>query len=144
MATDGIGSSTSTSSNKPVLKQPSDNPNDILRDVDVSDFLTLMITELQNQDPLNPMDNAQVLNQLGQMQSINASQKLSTTLDSVLLGQNLSSSAALIGKNVAGLDDASKEVSGQVESVFIKDGKAKLVVGNSIVSLSNVRQILPE
>lgn len=138
---DAIGSSTST---KPVLKQPSDNPNDILRDVDVSDFLTLMITELQNQDPLNPMDNAQVLNQLGQMQSINASQKLSTTLDSVLLGQNLSSSAALIGKNVAGLDDASKEVSGQVESVFIKDGKAKLVVGNSIVSLSNVRQILPE
>ncbi len=139
MATDPVGSS-----NKPVLTQPSANPKDILGNVNVDDFLNLMITELQNQDPLNPMDNAQILNQLGQLQSINASTKLTTTLDSVLLGQNLSSASGLLGKTIVGLDDAGKNVTGAVESVYIEKGAAKAVVGNSIVALSNISQILPE
>jgi flagellar basal-body rod modification protein FlgD len=139
MATDSI---TSSSSNKPVLQQPKEN-NDILGNVKVDDFLKLMIAELQNQDPLNPMDNAQLLNQLGQMQSINASTKLTTTLDSVLLGQNLSSASGLLGKTIAGLDDAGKNITGAVDSVFIEKGNAKAVVGNSIVSLKNIGQILP-
>ena len=32
-----------------------------LRNVDLNQFLTLLVTEMQNQDPLNPMDNSQLL-----------------------------------------------------------------------------------
>ena len=45
-----------------------------------------MITELQNQDPLNPMDNTQMLEQINQIRQIGATDKLTSTLDSVLLG----------------------------------------------------------
>jgi hypothetical protein len=61
----------------------------------------------------------------------------------VLLGQNLSSASGLLGKTIAGLDDAGKNITGAVDSVFIEKGNAKAVVGNSIVSLKNIGQILP-
>lgn len=126
------GASTSSSSNS----------TDLFKDVSTTDFLKLMITELQNQDPLNPMDNAQLLQQVGEMQSISTSLKLNDTLQGVLLGENLNSSSGLIGKIVAALDDDGKQVAGTVDAVSIVDGKPKLHVGNSTVSLSNVKEIL--
>ena len=44
---------------------------------------------LQNQDPLNPMQTSQIMDELGQMQQISASNKLTTTLDAMALGQSL-------------------------------------------------------
>jgi len=137
MATDPIGSN-----NKPVLQQPPKDPNDIMRDVDVGDFLKLMITEMQNQDPLNPMDNAQLLSQLGEMQSINASRQLSDTLQGIRLGQNLTSATSLINRQIVALDDAGEEVIGVVERVTVNDGEPSLVVGDSTVKVSNVREVL--
>lgn len=111
--------------------------------LDTSQFLDLMIAELQNQDPLNPMDNAQMIEQIGQIRQIDASTKLTTTLDAVLLGQNLSSASALIGKTITGLDADSKRVTGEVERVTVTDGVPKLHVGAKTVTLNNVGEILP-
>ena len=128
------------SSNAP---QPAPLGNgDVMSGVKLDDFLKLMITELQNQDPLNPMDNGEILQQLGQMQSISSTTKLSQSLDSVVLGQNLSSASALISKSIQGLDDAGDEVTGIVERAVIENGAAKLVVGDSKVSLNNIRAVL--
>lgn len=114
-----------------------------LRDVNMDDFLKLMIAELQNQDPLNPMDNAQMLQQISQIREIGATDKLSETLSAVQLGQTLSTASALIGKQVKGLDDNNQQIQGLVERVTIKDGKPSLQVGEKSVSLSNVSEILP-
>lgn len=38
-----------------------------LNDIDLTQFLNLMLTELQNQDPLNPTDNAALLRQVGEL-----------------------------------------------------------------------------
>ena len=43
-------------------------------------FLTLLVTQLQNQDPLNPLDNAQVTSQLAQLSTVNGINKLNDTL----------------------------------------------------------------
>ena len=37
---------------------------------DTDKFMTLLVTQLQNQDPLNPMDNAQMTSQLAQLQTV--------------------------------------------------------------------------
>lgn len=66
-------------------------------------FLTLLVTQLKNQDPLNPMDNAQVTTQLAQMSTVSGIEKLNTTLDTLLGAYNDAQSmqaAALIGKTV--------------------------------------------
>ena len=93
-----------------------------VQDMDLDSFLNLMLTELQNQDPMDPMDNQEMLNTMGQIREISASDKLTSTLDSVLLGQSVATSAGLIGKEVEGLTDDGRRVTGEVQQVAINDG----------------------
>jgi flagellar basal-body rod modification protein FlgD len=114
-----------------------------LRGLDMDHFLTLMITELQNQDPLNPMDNSQILQQISQIREIEATTTMQETLESVLLGQNLANASSLINKNVTALTDSGDQVHGKVDSVSVADNKVQLSIGAQKVSLSNVSEILP-
>jgi flagellar basal-body rod modification protein FlgD len=97
-----------------------------LNDVDTDDFLKLMIAELQNQDPLNPLENDQLIAQIGQIRSVAATDKLSATLDTVLLGQNIASATNLIGAEVDGISDDQQKVTGVVERVSVTEGQPKL------------------
>jgi flagellar basal-body rod modification protein FlgD len=45
--------------------------------------MTLLVTQLKNQDPLNPLDNAQVTSQLAQLQTVTGVNKLNETLESL-------------------------------------------------------------
>lgn len=119
-----------------------------LQNLGMDQFLKLMIAELQNQDPLNPMQNSEMLQQLGEMRAITATDTLTSTLDAVLLGQNLTTASGLIGKHVSALTDAGDSISGQVDRVTVaseegKTAKVKVHIGSSTVSLNNIREILP-
>jgi flagellar basal-body rod modification protein FlgD len=119
-----------------------------LREVDLDQFLKLMITELQNQDPLNPLDNAQILQQITQIREIGATNQLTDTLAAVLLGQNLSTGSSLIGREVVALDESGQTVQGIVDRVSIDTDSAtdkrlmRLHVGDASVRIENVRQIV--
>ena len=114
-----------------------------LRGLDMDHFLTLMITELQNQDPLNPMDNSQILQQISQIREIEATTSMQQTLEAVLLGQNLANASGLINKKVTGLTDSGDKVEGAVTSVSVADNKVQLSIGDQKISLSNVSEIIP-
>ena len=66
-------------------------------------FLKLLVTQLKNQDPLNPMDNAQLTTQLAQINTVSGIQQLNTTMQNLstsLLSAQSTQSAALIGRTV--------------------------------------------
>lgn len=66
-------------------------------------FLTLLMAQIKNQDPLNPLDNAQVTTQLAQLNTVNGIEKLNATLNQLLSGYNEAQAmqaAGMIGKNV--------------------------------------------
>lgn len=66
-------------------------------------FLTLLVTQMQNQDPLNPMDNSQITTQLAQLSTVNGINSLNTTMNSLassMLSNQVLQSASLIGKHV--------------------------------------------
>jgi flagellar basal-body rod modification protein FlgD len=46
-------------------------------------FMTLLVTQMKNQDPLNPLDNAQVTSQLAQLSTVTGIDKLNTTLEAL-------------------------------------------------------------
>jgi len=92
---------------------------DALKDIDLDQFLQLMITELQNQDPLDPMDNSQMLQQIGQIRQIGSTDKLSSTLEAVLVGQNLATAGGLIGRQIRAVTDGGQLVEGAVTSVAV-------------------------
>ncbi len=66
-------------------------------------FLKLLVTQMQNQDPMNPMDNAQVTSQMAQISTVSGVDKLNSTVQG-LSGQFMQmqalQSASLIGKDV--------------------------------------------
>ena len=66
-------------------------------------FLKLLVTQLKNQDPLNPLDNAQMTSQLAQMSTVSGIEKLNTTLTGLVdsFGNSQAMQASeLIGKSV--------------------------------------------
>ena len=118
-----------------------------LRDVDLDQFLQLMIAELQNQDPLNPLDNSEILQQISQIREIGATNQLSDTLRNVQIGQNLSTASALIGKEVQALTDGAENIQGLVERVSIEvnnetqSRELRVLVNGERVRLENVREV---
>lgn len=67
---------------------------------DTDKFMTLLVTQLQNQDPLNPMDNAEMTSQLAQLQTVTGINNLNTTLTA--LQSSYQSSEALTATSLIG------------------------------------------
>lgn len=66
-------------------------------------FLTLLVSQLQNQDPLNPMDNSQITSQLAQLSTVTGVNKINDTLASLsssLDANQYMQSASLVGHDI--------------------------------------------
>jgi flagellar basal-body rod modification protein FlgD len=66
-------------------------------------FLKLLVTQMKNQDPLNPMDNAQVTSQIAQISTVTGIDKLNDTvksLSSQMLSSQMLQGAGLVGRSV--------------------------------------------
>jgi flagellar basal-body rod modification protein FlgD len=123
-------------------QQPSAT-RDAWNQVKLDDFVHLLVTQLQNQDPLEPMNNEQILQQISQIREIESNQRLTETLQSVLLGQSVVTASNLLERTIVGVSDDSRTVAGPVDRVSIEDGLVRLHLGEQTVALKNVTQILP-
>jgi flagellar basal-body rod modification protein FlgD len=66
-------------------------------------FLKLLVTQMQNQDPLNPMDNAQITSQMAQINTVNGLGTLNTTvqgLNAQFVQMQVLQGASLVGRDV--------------------------------------------
>jgi flagellar basal-body rod modification protein FlgD len=66
-----------------------------------SAFLSLLTTQLSNQDPLNPMDDTQSVSQLAQFSALQAADNLQSSFANFQSNFAVLQSASLVGKNVA-------------------------------------------
>jgi flagellar basal-body rod modification protein FlgD len=106
------------------------------------DFIKMMITQLQNQDPMEPAKNEQLLAQMSQIGQLQASTDLQTSLKTLVLQNNIGSASSLIGKKVNGLDEKGAKLDGIVTSVRVENDQVSLDLDNGkSVSLSNVISI---
>ena len=65
-----------------------------------NNFMTMLVTQMQNQDPLNPMDNAQVTSQMAQLSTVTGINQLNTTMTNMM--SNFQSSQTLQAANLIG------------------------------------------
>jgi flagellar basal-body rod modification protein FlgD len=63
-------------------------------------FLTMLTAQLQNQDPTNPMDNAQITSQMAQLSTVDGVNQMNATLQALTDSMQTSSAANLIGHGV--------------------------------------------
>jgi flagellar basal-body rod modification protein FlgD len=113
-----------------------------MNDLTTSDFIKMMVAELQHQDPMDPMSNTEMLSQISQMRQITANDKLSSGIESLLQGEALSTASSLIGKTITGINSLGENITGKVDKVTIESGGiAKLHIGSSIVEIKSVTAI---
>lgn len=99
-----------------------------------SRFLTLLTTQLKNQDPLNPMDNAQMTSQLAQISTVDGIERLNSTLTTMLNSTNTQQTlqaAALVGHGAL--------VSGK--SLPLAEGDTGVIGGFDLASAADIVKI---
>ncbi|MFA7348421.1 MAG: flagellar hook assembly protein FlgD [Desulfurivibrionaceae bacterium] len=87
--------------------------------LDRSDFMTLFITQMQHQDPLEPMDSTEMASQLAQFSNMEATMKMSDNMEKLLeyqTSQNNLQLLTLIGKEVQGTGNTMGVVGGAVST----------------------------
>lgn len=107
-----------------------------------ANFLTLLTTQMQNQDPLNPMDNSQLTSQLAQISTVSGIDNLNQAIQqlaSVQLQSQALQGAALIGRSVmiAG-NDLQPDANGKAGGGFELAGAADSVTVSVTDSAGNV------
>ncbi|AFQ45728.1 flagellar hook capping FlgD N-terminal domain-containing protein [Desulfosporosinus meridiei] len=110
------------------------------------DFLKLLVAQLQNQDPLNPVDNKESIAQLASFSSLEQMNNIATSMETLSKSMSffsqqsaLTQGAAMIGKWVSGVDvDGVTVIEGTVEAVKWLDGDPKLQVRKADGSLKDI------
>ncbi len=104
-------------------------------------FMKLMLTQMRQQDPLNPVSNTDFLAQLAQFNALEEMVQLNQTMTNFVHGQQLSQASALIGKQASGLDKQGLPVSGVVSEVHVAGDEVMLTIGASQLALSSVHSV---
>jgi flagellar basal-body rod modification protein FlgD len=109
-----------------------------------SDFVKMMITQLQNQDPLNPTDSGQMMQQMSEIGQMQSTTQLQTTLSTLGSQTQIGAASSLLGKKVTGIDATNNTVAGLVSSVQVNSSGVNLLLDSgSTLPLSGVTGITP-
>lgn len=103
-------------------------------ELDKDAFLNLLVAEMSNQDPLNPMEDRDFMAQLAQFSALEQMQNVNT---STIQSRGMD----LVGKAVIASAGADSYVSGIVDSVIYNAGKTYLSIGGKIVEIDHVKEV---
>jgi flagellar basal-body rod modification protein FlgD len=116
VAIDSIGATAATSTSQSSLGQ--------------EDFLKILTTQLNYQDPLKPMDNQQFMAQMAQFASLEQTRTMNDNIETLLMIQSATQSVGLLGRTVEVSTDSGTVV-GSVTSLRFSNGQPLLTVKTS-------------
>jgi flagellar basal-body rod modification protein FlgD len=102
-----------------------------------NDFLSILLTQLQFQDPLKPVDNEQFVAQLAQFSALEINTEENAKLDSLLTIQSVDQAMTLVGRKVQ-LDANQGGQAGTVTAVSYDTGAPLLTITTSGTTLTSV------
>ena len=110
------------------------------------DYMKILITQLQNQNPLEPMDNNDMSSQLAQFSQLQQLESMNTNFASVLSATERNYAKSLIGKEISFASEdetgARDITSGIVEEVINNiDGEIILVTADHTIALDGIISI---
>ena len=95
------------------------------------DFLQLLVTQLQHQDPLAPMEDKDFIAQMAQFTSLEQMKNMNNSVQ-------ITQATSFIGKQVTWADSQGNEMAGVVKSVKIVNGEARVLVGDQTLELKQI------
>jgi len=110
----------------------------------LEDFMKILLTQLQYQDPLKPMDNQEFMAQIAQFTSLEQTQQLNDKLDQLITNQAALQSVGLIGRTVD-ISTSTGQVTGTVSALSLQGDSPQITVtpssGSALTGIS-LSQIL--
>ena len=109
--------------------------SDQLASISQTEFLNLLVAQLQNQNPLDPMSNTDVATQLASLSEVGSLDSMNTSIGDLVSVQQLSSGEALIGAPVTYTNSGSASpVQGDVSGLTVQsDGTVNLTINGTSV-----------
>lgn len=98
--------------------------------IGIQDFLKILTSQLNNQDPLKPIDNQDFVAQIAQFASLEQSRQLNEKLDSLLTAQSSMQSIGLLGKTID-IDKSGNTLTGKVSALDLSSGQPLLTITTS-------------
>ncbi|WP_322401998.1 flagellar hook capping FlgD N-terminal domain-containing protein [Massilia luteola] len=98
--------------------------------IGIEDFLKILSAQLNNQDPLKPVDNTEFVAQIAQFASLEQSRELNSKIDSLLSSQASTQSIGLLGKTIDA-NFGGQLLTGRVSALSMTSGQPTLTVTTS-------------
>jgi flagellar basal-body rod modification protein FlgD len=143
----GIGSTGQPAGTDNTTDSTSTGTTSSTQDVTGTDtFLKLLVAQMHNQDPMQPMDSTSFVTELAQFNQVEQTLSLNQTVTSELSAQRASEGIGLLGHIVTyvvpSVDGTSSTTAqGTVSGVNVAGGGVQLTVGGATVSLNNVTAV---
>jgi flagellar basal-body rod modification protein FlgD len=102
------------------------------------DFMRILLSQLQFQDPLKPVDNQEFVAQLAQFSALEINRQQSEKVDQLLGIQAVLQSIGLIGKTVQVTSSAGTSTEGRVETVSFRTGQPMITVGTGTSAVPDI------
>lgn len=114
-------------------------PKEYKNDLDKDAFLNLLVTELRNQDPLEPMDDKEFISQMAQFSALEQTQSMNRTI-------SVNSANSTIGKEVLAVyknqdTNETKEIRGIVEKTVMKDNNVYVTVDGNEIEFEDIKEV---
>jgi flagellar basal-body rod modification protein FlgD len=107
------------------------------------DFLRLLVTQLQHQDPLQPVEQENFIAQLAQFSTLQGIESLNASFADMLQLQQMTQGAQIIGKHAIYLsvDGASAYEEGTVTGITSRSGIMHLIINDELVALHRIQSL---
>ncbi len=109
--------------------------------LDSSQYMELLLTELKNQNPMQPMKNTEMMTQFSELTTARAMGEMENSFTDILKMQKLSGGVDLLGREVR-YDDGQQSGIGTVESISRSDGRTRLEVDGRSIALDSVVRVV--
>lgn len=132
-----------TNTTSPRTETPSAQDRIPQKNLGQNDFLKLLSVQLAQQDPLDPVDNADFMAQMAQFSALEQSTTLATQMTAMRYDTSFQAAAALIGREVSYETTEGETITGQVTAVEPQAKGVFLEVNGAFISLDAVVRVAP-
>ena len=117
------------------------NANGASNELDSNQFMQILLAQLTHQNPLEPMDNAEMMSQFSQLNSLQELRGINTSMETVSATNQTTYLASLIGKVVKAQRADGKIIEGVVDGVITEMDNPQIRIGTETADLVDILEI---
>jgi len=106
--------------------------------VDTQEFMTILLAQLQNQNPLDPVDDTEFMSQIAQMNSLQELSSIKEKMSDLVFSNDALYASNLIEKTVKVANENGEISEGIVSEYYLEDSECYLQVNSEIYPLSAI------